>query len=85
MWELLHKIKQLSEGSALDLHRGMVRVEYDAVLVVVNIRRILEKPVALVDGHRNDAVVLSRRMVDTSCISFVLLAQKAFRIAALLC
>ena len=85
MWELLHKIKQLSEGSALDLHRGMVRVEYDAVLVVVNIRRILEEPVTLVDGHRNDAVVLSRRMVDASCVSLVFLAQEAFRIAALLC
>ena len=85
MWELLHKIKQLSEGSALDLHRGMVRVEYDAVLVVVNVRRILEEPVTLVDGYRNDAVVLSRRMVDASCVSLVFLAQEAFRIAALLC
>ena len=85
MRELLHEIKQLSEGSALDLHRCVVCVEHNAVLVVVNVRRILEEPVAMVDGHRNDAVVLSRRMVDASCISFVLLAQEAFRIAALLC
>ena len=60
-------------------------IPFNAVLVVVNVRRILEKPVALVDGHRNDAVVLSRRMVDASCVSLVFLAQEAFRIAALLC
>lgn len=83
--ELLHEIKQLSEGSALDLHRCVVCVEHNAVLVVVNVRRILEEPVALVDGHRNDAVVLAGGMIHTACITFIFTAQQAFRITGLFC
>ena len=59
MRELLYEIKQLTEGRMLDFHRHMLRVKYDAVLIIIYIRRILESPLAAIDGHRNDAVVLA--------------------------
>ena len=37
----------------------------------------------MVDRYRNDPVVLSCRMVHTSCISLVFFAEKAFWITAL--
>ena len=85
MRELLYEIKQLTEGRMLDLHRHMLRVKYDAVLIIIYIRRILESPLAAVNGHRNDTVVLTGRMVHTTCITLIFTAQQAFRITGLLC
>ena len=85
MRELCHEIQKFSESCALDLHRCVFGIEYDAVLIVIYIRRILEKPVTVVDRHRDNAVVLTRRMIDTSCVTLIFLAQQTFRITALLC
>ena len=85
MGKLPYKIKQLAEGVMLNLHRHMPGIEHDAVLIVIDIGRILEAPLAAVDRHRYDAVILSRRMVHPSRIALVLLAEKALRIAGLLC
>ena len=57
MRELFDKIKQLDKGLALDLHRSMFSVEHDTVLIVVDIRRILESPLAVIDRDRKDAVI----------------------------
>ena len=63
----------------------MLGIEHDAVLIVIYIWRILEKPVTVVNRQWNDAVVLACRMVDTSCISLIFLTELALRIRALLC
>ena len=36
----------------------MLVIEHDAVLVVVDVRAVLQVPRAVVDGERDDAVVL---------------------------
>ena len=69
----------------LNPHRYMLRIKYDAMLIVIYIRRILESPLAAIDGHRNDTVVLTGRMVHTACITLIFTAQQAFRITGLLC
>lgn len=56
----------------------MLGIEHDAVLIVIYIWRILEKPVTVVNRQWNDAVVLACRMVDTSCISLISLQSWHF-------
>ena len=58
MGELLNKIKQLAKGGMIDAHGNMLRIKYNAVLVIINVRRILESPPACVNFNRNYAVVL---------------------------
>ena len=60
----------------------MFAVKYDAVFVVINVRRILESPAASLDRDRDDAVVLSCRMVGTSGIAFVFHAELTFWIGS---
>ena len=60
----------------------MLTVEYDTVFIVIYIRRILESPWCVIDSDRNDSVILSCRMIDTTCISFVFRTEKTFRITA---
>ena len=85
MWKLCHKIQKFSKRCTLDFHWRMLGIEHDAVLIVIYIWRILEKPVTVVNRQWNDAVVLACRMVDTSCITFVLTAEQTFWITALFC
>ena len=54
------------------------------MFIIIHVRRVLEPPSAAVYGHRDNPVILSGRMVDPSCITFILHAQKAFGITALL-
>ena len=63
----------------------MLAVKHDAVLIIVNIGRILEIPVAAVDSHGNDPVVLSGRMVQPARVSLIFPAQQALGIGGLLC
>ena len=81
--ELPNKVKQLAECRFIDFHRHMLSVEQNAVLVVVDIRRILEEPVAPVDGHRYKAMVLPRRVVHPPRIALIFHAQLAFRVPGL--
>ena len=81
MRELFDKIKQLDKGLALDLHRSMFSVEHDTVLIVVDIRRILESPLAVIDRDRNDAVILSGRVIEAPCIPLVLHTELTFRVS----
>ncbi len=85
MRKLLYKVKQLAEGVVLNLHGNMLRVEHDTMLIIIYIRRILKSPLAAVYGHGNDPVVLSRRMIYPSRITFILPTKQTFRITALLC
>ena len=84
MGELPHKVKELAEGAAVDLHRNVLFIEHDAVLIVVNIRRILQAPLFSVDHNRNHAVVLARRMVHAAGVAFIFIAEQALGIGCLL-
>ena len=55
------------------------------MLIIIYVRRILEKPLAVVDRHRNDAVVAACRVIQSSCVALILAAKQAFRIGGLLC
>ena len=85
MREQFDKVKQLCKSAAVDLHRNMLAVKDDAVLIVVYIRRVLESPFVSLDLDGDDPVVLSRRMVRPSGISFVLHAELTFRIGCGFC
>ena len=59
----------------------MRAVEDDAVLVIIDIRRILQIPAAAVDRHGNDTVILAGRVVHPSGIALVFGAESALGIA----
>ena len=81
--ELLDEVEELHEGVVIDRHRHVLPVEDDAVLVVIDVRRVLEAPLAAVDGDGDDAVVLAGRMVETAVVALILAAELAFGVAAL--
>ena len=81
--EQAHEIQQLAEGGPLDLHGGVLAVEHDAVLVVVDIGAVLQIPCAAVDGQRDDAVVFAGGMIHPACIALVLHAELALGVSAL--
>ena len=81
--ELLHKIEKLDKRVMLNLHRNVLAVKHDAVLIVINIRRILESPLVSLNRHRDNPVVLSCRMVYASRIPLIFHAELALGISAL--
>ena len=85
MGELFYKIKQFPECCTVNLHRRVLSVKNDAVFIIIYIRRVLKSPLAVVDGQRNDPVVLSGRMVDAAGIAFIFHTELAFRISTCLC
>ena len=78
-----HEVQQLAESGPLDLHGGVLVVEDDAVLVVVDIGAVLQIPRAVVDGQRDDAVVLTGGVVHPARIALVLHAELALGVGAL--
>ena len=84
MRKCLYKIKQFHKSCPLDLHRCMLTVENDTVLIVIHIWRILKSPSAAVHGQRDDTVVLSGRMIGASCIPLIFYAKQALWISRLL-
>ena len=82
MREQFDKIKQFDKCISFDLHRGMLAVKHNTVFIVIYIWRILESPWCIIDRDRNDSVVLSRRMINTACVSLVFRAEQTFRITA---
>ena len=85
MRKQLNEIEQLDKSRPLNLHGNMFKVKDNAMFIVIYIRRILESPVGAVDLQRNDPVILSCRMIDSSCISDIFLAEQALGISALFC
>ena len=82
--KLIHEIALAHERIAADAHGRVLRVEYDAVLVVIQIRRILQKPLLSAQRQRNHAVILARREADAARVAGILAAEHAFGIAGLL-
>ena len=77
MRELADEIHELRETCAVNLHGDVLAVEDDAVLVVVDVWRVLEEPGRLVDGDGDGSVVLPRRMIDPPRVALIFWAQLA--------
>ncbi len=84
MGEEVDEVKELLKCGLFDLHRHVLAVEDNAVLVVVDIRGILEAPLAAVDGQRDDPVIFPGRMVYTPCVSLIFHAELALGVGGLL-
>ena len=63
----------------------MLSIKYDTMLVIVYIWRILESPFAIIDRKRYDPVILSCRVIHSSCISFIFHTKLTLWIRTLLC
>ena len=63
----------------------MLAVKYDAVLVIIYIRWILKSPVSAIDRDWNDTMVLTGRMIQTPCITFIFHTKLTLRISRLFC
>ena len=85
MRKQLDKIKKFYKGISLNLHRNVLSIEDNTMFVIVNIWRILESPLAVINSDGNDPVVFSCRVIQSSCISLIFHAELAFWITALFC
>ena len=81
--ELPDEIQQPAKGRPVDLHGGVGAVEDDAMLVIVDVGAVLEKPVLAVEGDGDDPVVLPGGVIEPARIAFILAAEGAAGIAAL--
>ena len=52
-------------------------VQHDAVLIVIDVRRVLQEPFLAADAERDEPVVLPRRVVHAPGIALVLAAELA--------
>ena len=80
--ELADKIQQLAEAGPVDLHGDMLSVEYNTMLIIINIGRVLHSPRTVIDCDWNDSVILSCRMICAACISLIFRTKQTFGIAA---
>ena len=85
MRKLFYKGKQLYKGVVLNLHWNMLTVKYNTMLVIIYIWRILEPPLIALNLNGNDSVILSCRMIYSSCIALILNTKLALWISTLLC
>ena len=77
MGELAHKVQQLGKAGPVDLHGDVLPVQADAVLIVVHIGGVLQKPGGAVDGDGDDAVVLPGGVVYPAGVALIFRAQLA--------
>ena len=80
MRELPYEIKQPRKRVPVYLHGNMPAVEHNAVLIVIDVGRILEKPAFTAQIERDNAVVRPAWMSDPSGIALVLHAELAQRV-----
>ena len=81
MWEDGNKLGKILKGSAGNLHRHMLTVEDNAVLIVIGIWGVLQEPALAVEIQRNQAVSLTGWMIGPASIALVFTAQQALGIA----
>ena len=75
--ELAHEVQQLGEAGPVDLHGHVLAVEADAVLIVIDVGGVLQKPGRAVDGDGDDAVVGPGGVVDPAGVALIFGAQLA--------
>ena len=81
--ETRNEAEQFRKGRTVDLHRLVFFRERDAMLVVVDVGRILQIPAASVHVERDLAQVLSCGLGFVAGVALVFVAEQALRIAAL--
>ena len=84
MRKSFNKIKKLFKRSLIYRHGSVIAVESNAMLVIITIGRILQKPRLAAHSERDDAVILPCRMINSAGIALIFTAKLAFRISALL-
>ena len=77
------EVQQLLEGGLVDLHGDVLRIEDNAVLVVVDIGGVLQAPVRAANLDGDDPVVGPGRVVHPSGVALVLPAQLALGVGGL--
>ena len=77
------KVQQLGKGRPVDLHRDMLGIKNNTVLVVIHIRAVLQKPIRPGNFQRDDPVVLPCRVVHSSGIALIFRTQQALGITGL--
>ncbi len=85
MRKLLYKLKKLHKGIMFYLHRNMLAVKNNAVLIVIYIWRILKSPFVSLNFDRYNSMILSCRMIDSASIAFIFHTELTFGISTLLC
>ena len=83
MGKRLHEIQQLFKGRPVDLHGHVLGIEDDAVLIVVNVGRVLQAPRFAADRDGDNAVVCPGGVVHAPGIALVLPAQLALGVGRL--
>ncbi|MNJ46717.1 hypothetical protein D3C77_418550 [compost metagenome] len=71
MRELCRKIQQTLKGIPRQLHRHMIMMEDDAMLIVVYVRRVLKQPRLIVQFDRNHPQILPCRVINSSGITYI--------------
>ena len=78
--EARDEVQQADEALLSDAHGAVGHAEHDAVLVIVDVGGILQRPGLAAQGQRDDAVVGAGRVADASGVALVLRAERAERI-----
>ena len=60
--ESVHKVKEIDERLVINVHRNVIRVHSNAMLVEVRVWTVLESPTMLIEFNGDDAKVLPGRM-----------------------
>ena len=74
------KFQKTDERSAVNQHRSVLSGEHDAVLVIIDIRRILQIPSFRSQGQWNQAKSLPGRMIRSPRISLILRTEQTLRV-----
>ena len=78
--ELPDEVQQLLKAAAVYLHRRVLAVEADTVLVVIDVGRVLEEPGLARNRDGDNPVVLPRGVVYAPGVALVLGAELAARV-----
>ena len=60
--ESIHKVKEIDERLVINVHRNVIRVHSNAMLIEVRVWTVLESPTMLIEFNGDDAQVLPSRM-----------------------
>ena len=60
--ESIHKVKEVDERLVINVHRNVIRVHSNAMLIEVRVWTVLESPTMLIEFNGDDAQVLPSRM-----------------------
>lgn len=80
--ELPLEINKPCERRPIDCHVSVAAAHDDAVLIIIDIRRILEAPLLAAECHGDNTEVLPRRMVESSGIALVLHTERTGWVSA---